>query len=80
MNLPDDTLPRGAVQVVQLLQIDAHVVVLVQLKPVHLAILVPPDRLQTHFIWILLIDDGLELNIVIKLAFTQILRKEKQKK
>lgn len=77
--LLDDTLPRWTVEVVLLLHIDAHIVVLVQLEPVHLAVFVPANGLQTHLVWILLIDGCFELDIFIKLALAQVLKKRGDK-
>lgn len=74
---PDDALPGGAVQVVLLLNVKTHVVVLIQLEPVHLPVFVPADRLQPHLIRVLVVDGRLELHVLVKLAFAQKLEKEK---
>lgn len=75
---PDDAFPRRPVGVVLLLHVNPDVVVLVQLKPVHLPVLVPADRLQPHFIRILVIDGGFELDVFVKLDLAQILEQEQR--
>ena len=59
--IPDDALPGGSVQIVLLLRVQPDVLLLVQLKPVHQALLVPSYRLQAHLLWVLLINRHLEL-------------------
>lgn len=77
--VPDNAVPGRPVQVVLLLHIDPHILVLVKLEPVHQAILVLANGEKPHLIGILLIDCCLELYIVIKLAFTQMLDRKERK-
>lgn len=72
--LPDDTPPGGSVQIVLLLRVQPDVLLLVQLKPVHQALPVPTYRLQTHLLWILLVNRHLELEVVVELTLTKILQ------
>lgn len=72
--LPDNTLPRGPVQIILLLCVQPDVLLVVQLQPVHQTLLVPTYRLQTHLLRILLVDRCLEFQVVIKLTLTKILK------
>ncbi len=73
ITLPYYTLPGWPIQIILFFNIDPYIMVLIKLEPVHKAIFVSADWLKTHFIWVLFIDSGFKLDIVIKLAFTQVL-------
>lgn len=47
---------------------------MVQLQPVQQALPVPTDRLQPHPLRILVVHSRLELQVVVKLTLTQVLK------
>lgn len=75
--IPNNALPCGSILVILFFYVHSDIMLLIQLIPVHEAVLVPTNGLQTHGISILLINDILKLQIVIKLTFAEILKKKK---
>lgn len=76
--LPDDAPPGGPIQVVLLLRVQPDVLLLIQLHPVQQTLPVPTDGLQSHLLWILVVDHHLELQVVIELTLAEILQSREE--
>lgn len=72
--LPDDAPPGGPIQIVLLLRVQPDVLLLIQLHPVQQTLPVPTNGLQSHLLWILVVDHHLELEVIVKLTLAEILR------
>lgn len=73
--IPNNALPCGSILVILFFYVHPDIMLLIQLIPIHQSILVSTNRLKAHSISILLINYIFELQIVIKLTFTEILKK-----